>query len=221
MTSPVLDTLRSPRSKSSILNLRYYCLLPQLGKVKGCSRSLYGAISKGRTPTGLGMRWRLEDIRRADALQCARRAWKAKQVPQRNRRGFYPKLPYTKSCHTKQNFSGGDYGQMVGLLVDEVICGAMHATAWNFIFPTDVQQKLWWAASMTSIPGFYNFSLIAILLRKGNLHWIFCKLLGFASPSSSTRLFLLVEIFRTLLFLPDCAYVSTWAANVPQFAWYV
>jgi hypothetical protein len=34
----------------------------------------------------------------------------------------------------------------------------------------------------------------------------------------AARLFLLVEIFRTLLFLPPSAYVSTWAANVPHVA---
>jgi hypothetical protein len=32
------------------------------------------------------------------------------------------------------------------------------------------------------------------------------------------RLYLLVEIFRTLFFLLPSAYVSTWATNVPHVA---
>jgi len=30
------------------------------------------------------------------------------------------------------------------------------------------------------------------------------------------RLFLLVEIFRTLCFLPSDAYISTWTTNIPH-----
>jgi len=32
------------------------------------------------------------------------------------------------------------------------------------------------------------------------------------------RLFLLVEVFRMLCFLPPDAYISTWAANIPHIA---
>ena len=32
------------------------------------------------------------------------------------------------------------------------------------------------------------------------------------------RLYLLVEVFRTLCFLPPDAYISTWAANIPHIA---
>ena len=32
------------------------------------------------------------------------------------------------------------------------------------------------------------------------------------------RLFLMVEIFRTLCFLPPEAYVATWASNIPHIA---
>jgi hypothetical protein len=34
----------------------------------------------------------------------------------------------------------------------------------------------------------------------------------------AARLFMLVEIFRTLLYLPPDAYISTWASNVPHVA---
>jgi hypothetical protein len=32
------------------------------------------------------------------------------------------------------------------------------------------------------------------------------------------RLFLIVEMFRTLCFLPPNAYMSTWATNIPHLA---
>jgi hypothetical protein len=33
------------------------------------------------------------------------------------------------------------------------------------------------------------------------------------------RLFMIVETFRTLFFLPPSAYIATWASNVPHIAW--
>jgi hypothetical protein len=118
---------------------------------------------------------------------------------------------------------------MAGLLLGGIIFGAVHVAAWDFVFPTLLERNLWRAASIacTAVPLFAVLIIIHLVLMPRDdegtgisvyqaflmilftLLWV----LYFAA-----RLLLLVEIFRTLCFLPPSAYVATWAANVPHVA---
>lgn len=115
--------------------------------------------------------------------------------------------------------------QVAGLIVGGMVFGAIHISAWDFIFPTLLERKLWWAASVicTAAPLF----CLLILMLIGAIHWLdtpgfhFTAELIIMMPFMLyivARLFLLVEVFRTLYFLPPSAYVATWAANVPHIA---
>jgi hypothetical protein len=109
----------------------------------------------------------------------------------------------------------------VGISIGGVIFGATHVAAWNFSFPTLIEQTLWRAASIMAtalLPTMY----FPMLLEQFFLHGYFpLKLIKywnifFGSLYVVARAFLLVEIFRTLFYLPEDAYVTTWAANLPN-----
>ena len=107
----------------------------------------------------------------------------------------------------------------VGISLGGIIFGAIHIAAWNLSFPTAIEQTLWRTASIMStvllpimcLPLFVNeyivrgpFMLIKVWeIIVGGLYVI-------------ARAFLLVEIFRTLFYLPEDAYVTTWASNFPH-----
>lgn len=114
-----------------------------------------------------------------------------------------------------------------GLLIGSAIFGAIHLAAWNFVFPTSIERTIWRIASIlcTSImfapPGCVGID--AALEGFGistNLTEFFLPVIlvlvcfGYVFA----RLFMIVETFRTLFFLPPSAYIATWASNVPHIA---
>jgi len=113
--------------------------------------------------------------------------------------------------------------QDLGFLLGAAIFGACHCLAWNFEFPTSIEQTLWRAASVivaTILPPFYLFWLFldtSPWLSKG-----FYKLaLGIARFVTallyvSARIYLLVGMFRSLFYLPPEAFVSTWSSSIPH-----
>jgi hypothetical protein len=109
----------------------------------------------------------------------------------------------------------------VGISIGGVTFGATHVAAWNFLFPTLIEQTLWRTASIMAtalLPAMY----FPLLLEQFFLHGYFpLKLIkywniSFGSLYVVARAFLLVEIFRTLFYLPEDAYVTTWATNIPN-----
>jgi hypothetical protein len=116
---------------------------------------------------------------------------------------------------------------LIGFMFGGIVFGSIHVAGWNLMFPTPIEQKLWRISSLlitTLLPTIFLPILLAphsqtvetfiqnrdLLLQISNL------VVGVLYIVA--RLFLLVEIFRTLLYLPRDAYVSTWASNVPHVA---
>lgn len=107
--------------------------------------------------------------------------------------------------------------------------GAPHLLAWNLTFPTPAERIAWRAASLyCCLVGIILYSTTDLenLLRPfvaKSLHQRlaeFITYLGFGLGVIYilARLFMIVETFRTLLFLPPSAYIATWTANVPMFS---
>jgi hypothetical protein len=114
--------------------------------------------------------------------------------------------------------------EILGLLLGSVIFGGIHLAAWNFDFPTGIEQLLWRVASLWCTCFFIivPFILFPIMVVSDALH---LPKIDTTRPAQLflilyvvARLYLLVEIFRTLFFLLPSAYVSTWATNVPHVA---
>lgn len=105
------------------------------------------------------------------------------------------------------------------MLPGGVIFGAVHCFGWSFVFPTEQEQLIWRIASVftTSAPvalivlfwidwnkdGLpYEISLVTIIVS-GFFYII-------------ARLFIIVEVFRSLFYLSPDVFISTWADNIPH-----
>jgi hypothetical protein len=104
---------------------------------------------------------------------------------------------------------------VISLIFGTAIFGGLHLGAWNFHFPTTIELILWRATSLfCTVYGFAFILVFAI----GECWSCRLSLQALSILYALARLFLLVEIFRTLLFLPPDAYKSTWAINIPHLA---
>jgi hypothetical protein len=113
-----------------------------------------------------------------------------------------------------------------GLFLGTTVFGAVHIAAWNFVFPTPVESLLWKISAVLCTTlglvfgGYVWTSGFFYLHNNGWLYLIPLYSTVILIPVSYMvcRLFLVVEIFRCLCFLPPSAYVATWVTNVPHVA---
>lgn len=99
-----------------------------------------------------------------------------------------------------------------------LFCG-IHVAAWNFTFPTRTEAIFWRCASIYAT-AFMPIFLMLVTIATA-LEFLTDIIAKAVAPLVSilylvARLFLLVEVFRTLCFLPHRAYLSTWATNIPH-----
>ena len=114
----------------------------------------------------------------------------------------------------------------LGFAFGTVVFGAIHVAGWNLVFHDDIEQLLWRIASLyiTALPlAPYVFILplaIPCVERRFPEEYFMSRIVPvlLASTYIAVRLFLVVEYFRTLFFLPPDAYISTWASNIPHVA---
>ena len=105
-----------------------------------------------------------------------------------------------------------------------LLFGGLHFLAWNFHFPTPSESLLWRICSvaMTALPIasipfhiFWSWSIESSKLRR---HLATLYLVGvIVIPYALARLFVMVELFRTLLFLPPEAFIETWSVAFPHW----
>jgi hypothetical protein len=144
--------------------------------------------------------------------------------------------PNDSCCSTTRCsfYSSDRFATGLGLLVGSVVFGSLHITAWDFDFPTATEKLLWRTASTmcTLLPVVLWGNVMAsawfppiprtLSRRKRKLLVLLCQLWDEAlvwviwTLYFAARCYLLVEIFRSLCFLPPDAYISTWASNVPH-----
>jgi hypothetical protein len=125
--------------------------------------------------------------------------------------------PISNSSH----ISGGGGANIAGLFVASIVFGGLHLAAWDLVLPTRIEKILWRVASLwctSALPG----TLFAGIILGEYLNLISFMIVGFFYSCNIlyalARLFLMVEIFRSLCFLPPDAYTATWATNIPHIA---
>ncbi|KAN0090277.1 hypothetical protein V8E51_018856 [Hyaloscypha variabilis] len=106
---------------------------------------------------------------------------------------------------------------VLSLLLGGAIFGAIHIAAWNFHRSTvPVLVYLAYGILLLSLVCCFDLendnALLWLRIVTGISSIPLCVAYVVA------RLFIIVEIFRTLLFLPPSAYIATWASNVPHIA---
>lgn len=98
-----------------------------------------------------------------------------------------------------------------------IIFGLLHCLAWNYEFPTQREGLLWKIAALgtSSILFVFIFFLAALETNAK-----FMRVIGpiVALAYSIARLHLIVEMFRSLFYLPPEAYITTWSAGIPHVA---
>lgn len=104
-------------------------------------------------------------------------------------------------------------------IVSITLYGGIHLFAWNLDFPTPVEQLLWRIAALT-VAIAPTISALLVTLEDVVSHrtdkvsqW---SVIVLAPAYLAARLYIIVESFRSLYFLPPEAFVATWAANAPH-----
>jgi hypothetical protein len=114
---------------------------------------------------------------------------------------------------------------LVGICFGNTIFSGLHVLAWNFLFPSTMERLFWRISTVSTMAIPWVFFLVNMAVFRMDL------LAGFLPPKSKTimldlfmvilvpayilaRLFMMVEIFRTLYYLPPSAYRSTKSANI-------
>jgi hypothetical protein len=117
-----------------------------------------------------------------------------------------------------ENYANNDAGFWVylAMIFGAMLFGGIHVGAWNLDFPTRIELLVWRCASVWTALCGPILILLGHFLGKfekiaNQRVIIFLVLIVFYIIA---RLALLVEIFRTLLFLPPDAYISTWASDI-------
>jgi hypothetical protein len=122
-----------------------------------------------------------------------------------------------------------------GAVVGGILFGSLHCLAWNFQFPTRGEALSWKICSIltTSLPIFsilpfvtwhrltpdwYSRMRPPLTRSKRNIKLLSgLTLLILLFAYILARLFLMVEIFRSLFYLPPEAYIDTWSKSFPHF----
>jgi hypothetical protein len=112
--------------------------------------------------------------------------------------------------------------------------GIVHFAAWGYEFPTQTELNLWRASTVVTIaavPAMYAAASIARqfnatfnsnppgwLVSRERVQWhlIFVQFWILAPLFVAARLFILVEVIRSLAYQPPGSYKTTWAAYVPH-----
>lgn len=112
-----------------------------------------------------------------------------------------------------------------------IIFGALHVVSWSYEFPTRVERTLWRASIVTTIIAMpvivligllKNLSFGRLLLPRLSRAPRSQRLAGFTQFYLVTpilvaaRLFIIVEVVRSLAYQPPEAFRSTWAAELPS-----
>ena len=110
----------------------------------------------------------------------------------------------------------------VGFALGGVIFGACHCIAWDFPFPTPIEQKLWRASILLTtavIPAHYLLAWLLSWVSKGKpkvSRVLFKVVMVLWVLYALSRVFILAEALRSLFYLPSDAFVSTWSSVIPH-----
>lgn len=119
----------------------------------------------------------------------------------------------------------------IGVIVGSVVLGSVHCAAWNFQFPTKIEQWLWRYSSVTQIVIIPLYFLVTWIMEciesticcdkfviQQNEVKIQAGILGFSTGIIYVlcRLYILFETVYSLFYLPPDAFFITWSSVIPH-----
>ncbi len=125
----------------------------------------------------------------------------------------------------------------LGSVIGGIIFGGLHCLAWNFEFPTPAELTMWRVCSVLTTclplaavapmaiwvrinPAQASSSHLGNDAKRAGQRAVLGPviLVGLILPYILARLILMVEVFRTLCYLPPEAYIETWSGAWPHWA---
>jgi hypothetical protein len=118
----------------------------------------------------------------------------------------------------------------VGAFFGGTLFGGLHCLAWNFHFPTQGEALAWRVFSiLTSVLPL--LAVVPLVIWKRWHPWAvkpkkspasrfalgLATIFGLLIPYVLARLFLIIEMFRSLFFLPPEAFIDTWSGSFPHW----
>ncbi len=118
----------------------------------------------------------------------------------------------------------------VGCGSGAILFGSLHCLAWDFTFPTSIERLLWRISAILTnglpilamITNLIFWKVVAPAMdrrHKVGLPGVIAYYvrIAFSVPYIFARLYVLVEVFRALAFLPPPAFRATWSSNLPHY----
>ncbi|RYC58988.1 hypothetical protein CHU98_g7219 [Xylaria longipes] len=108
----------------------------------------------------------------------------------------------------------------MGFMLGAIVFGAVHVLAWNFEFPSPVEQTLWRVTSVATaviIPFYYAGTLLITLINAPKWVDIAYSITMYVLYIIA-RLFIIVEVLRSLGYLHPDAFVTTWSGSIPHLS---
>lgn len=105
----------------------------------------------------------------------------------------------------------------IGYGLGTVISGTVYCLAWNFALPTSAEQVVWRSASVYTaviFPVYYFVMLFHSWLSQDSRLWYVVRRVianVIYSLYAIRRLFMIVDCFRSLAYLPPDAFLTTWS----------
>lgn len=150
-----------------------------------------------------------------------RNAYVGRLITEKRRTSLRPGDPIDNDTLDDAPDNKGVNAFLLAVMLGTIGFGCIHIGAWNFEFPTKIEVVIWQCASLyTALCSVLMFLLILLFTTLNIADTFLAQVLSFRVPFFFyiiARLALLVEIFRTLFFLPPDAYVSTWTQFIPHF----
>jgi hypothetical protein len=117
----------------------------------------------------------------------------------------------------------------VGVGAGAVLFGSLHFLSWNQHFPTAAERLVWRICLCLTVgvpPLFLALSWTTIRITHFKGRWLFWYNVGVLLVAYMllplvyvlARSYIVVEVFRTLAFLPAAAFVATFTAEIPHLA---
>ena len=116
-----------------------------------------------------------------------------------------------------------------GAVFGGILFGGLHCLAWDLDFPTPIEKTLWHVCSIMivalPVAAIVPLSIWMRLNPRDKAPkegWVRSAvagliLVGLILPYVVARLFILVEVFRTLFYLPPEAFIETWSGVFPHW----
>ncbi len=120
--------------------------------------------------------------------------------------------------------------EVYGFILASIVFGAIHFAAIDSTFPSRGEEIAWYVASTICTAATLFIALVVLFLAV--LFALLDECLGVSDDMFHAiatiysfftvfiyiiaRVFLIVELFRCLFFLPPSAFVSTWVSSVPH-----